>query len=482
MNKELENINTQDHGIDDLMRQSINGHRIEPSPSVWKGISRKLLWNEILHFNFTNVTPRLWISAAIGVAVITAALYLVIHSSPATTDQPAGVKTVTSIPVSTPGLQAEDKPLPATGPESANTGERAVIAAKLNPTGSGSANPGVPATVAGSMTTLNTHSGSESNRNEQFGTPVDVTATTTPAGLPVPDASAGLPVPIETVDHATGQKFLMLLTPKEADLFAFNLAPDTLIPVQTIHGTVLVRKTDPSHRLFYAASLGIQPEAAFNAGIKTSADFSYWINGGITAHLSRFSLTTGLGIGSIYDESAYRIEYVSNDSVGYYTNVVSYSVGNNNEITYQTVIENIYDSVQHVAEDRARNRTTYLQVPFLLGYRLFQSNNLSLTFRVGPAVSFMIAHKDADPVINFPDSRIIRIQNETPVRKETTWQLWSDLNLEIRMNHGFSMYVSPAFRYYLTPVTETENRSNVSPPWSVGLGVGIQYNFGRKKE
>ncbi len=482
MNKEFENINTQDHGIDDLMRRSIDGHRIEPSPSVWKGINRKLLWNEILHFNFTNVTPRLWISAALSVAVITAALYLVIDSAPVATDQPASVKTVASVPVSSPELPAVARTLPVTGREPAISGEKAVATSKRTSNVSGTASTGVPATVTGSMTTLNAPSGRTSGQNDQSETHGVVPVHAMQADLPVPVAAPGPPVPLETLDQATGQQFLLLLTPKEADLFAFNLAPDTLIPVQTAHGTILVRKTDPSHRLFYSTSFGIQPEAAFNAGIKTSADFSYWINGGITAHISRFSLTTGLGIGSIYDESAYRIEYMSNDSVGFYTNVISYSVGNNNEITYQTVIENIYDSVQHVAEDRARNRTTYLQVPFLLGYRLFQTGSLSLTFRVGPAVSFMIAQKDADPVINFPDSRIIRIQNETPVRKETTWQLWSDLNLEIRMNHGFSMYVSPAFRYYLTPVTEAENRSSVSPPWSVGLGVGIQYNFGRKKE
>jgi len=482
MNKEYENIETEDSGIDDLMRRSLNDHRIEPSLSVWKGITRKLLWNEILHLNFANVTPRLWIYATISVAVISAAFYLILDNR-FKDDIPAGEQTVAPVTVLETGLNAGAGTAASTGPNIAVHGQRNAAATLPSDAESGIHYPAV--SVAGERPVNVGKAPDELLPKDQGQAESPDASSATGSLVPVPALTAIPGPPMATTitfNRNAGSARFTPMIPREADLFSFDMGPDTLIPVLTSKGTILVRKSHPSRRLFYSASLGIQPEAAFNAGIKTTADFSYWINGGITAHLSRFSLTTGLGVGSIYDESAYRIEYVSNDSIGYFANVVSYSVGAGNEIFYQTVIENIYDSVMHVAEDRARNRSTYLQIPFLIGYRLFQTDHLSLTFRAGPAVSFLVAHKDAEPFIGFSHSRIIRIQNETPVRKDITWQFWSDLNLEIRMNLGFSIYVSPAFRYYLSPVTETENKASVSPPWSMGLGVGIQYNFGRKKD
>lgn len=127
------------------------------------------------------------------------------------------------------------------------------------------------------------------------------------------------------------------------------------------------------------------------------------------------------------------------------------------------------------------NRYAYLQVPLLLGYRLFESRTMSLTFQTGPAISFLLGTRKSSPVIEYTNARIIRIDDNTPSRVTTNWQLWGDLLLEIRMNRKISIYVEPSCKYFLNPMVEQEN-VRVNAPWSVGLGVGIQFNFAPKKK
>jgi hypothetical protein len=131
-----------------------------------------------------------------------------------------------------------------------------------------------------------------------------------------------------------------------------------------------------------------------------------------------------------------------------------------------------------MADDRTRNRYTYLQVPVLLGYRLFESNSVSLTFQIGPAVSFLIGSHLSEPVINYPNARIIKVENNTPERVTANWQIWTNLNLEIRMNRKTSFYFEPSFKYFLSPMTSQE-KATAKAPWSVGLGIGLQFNLGK---
>jgi len=205
------------------------------------------------------------------------------------------------------------------------------------------------------------------------------------------------------------------------------------------------------------------------------------LNGDISWHFSRFSISSGIGLGYVFDEGNYSVDYKSYDSVGFYNRVISYTVGGNDEIIYNTLVTTVYDSLNHFDDPRTNDRYTYLQVPLLLGYRLVETGRFSLTFRAGPSVSWMIGSRKADPVIEYPGARIVRVEDDTPARVKTTWQLQGDLYFEMRINKKISLYIDPTFRYYLNPVTEQENVT-FKAPWAVGLGVGIQYNFHPNKE
>lgn len=269
------------------------------------------------------------------------------------------------------------------------------------------------------------------------------------------------------------------ISPFGTALFDLSPGADTIITITNANGTVKFRKSVPGASRFFSANLGITPEIACYAEPVVYSKMNFWLDGRLTYHISRFSVATGFGLGYVFDEGAYRVEYKSLDSVGYFNSVTSYSVGNNNEIIYNTQSVSVYDSLQHLNDYRTKNRYSYLQVPLLVGYRFFESSRVSLTFQVGPAVSFLLATHKSDPVIEYSNATIIRVDNETPTRIQTNWQIWANLYFEMRINKIASIYLEPTFKYYLKPLVSQEN-VKYKAPWTIGMGVGLQLNFGQK--
>jgi hypothetical protein len=240
------------------------------------------------------------------------------------------------------------------------------------------------------------------------------------------------------------------------------------------------RKNRPGANRFFSANLGITPELAFYDEPDVYSKTNFWFNAGVTYHISRFSVATGFDLGYVYDEGKYKVEYKSRDSVGYFNGVTSFIIGSNNEIIYNTQAVNVYDSLQHLSDYRTKNRYSYLQIPLLLGYRIFESGWASITFQAGPSVSFLLGTRKSDPVIEYRNARIIRVDDNTPERIHVNWQIWANLYFEMRMNKLVSIYLQPSFKYYLKPMVFQENVT-YKAPWTIGLGVGLQFNFGQKK-
>ena len=78
MNKKIDIKAFDEGGMDEFLRSAVEGHRVEPAPGLWKGISRKLLLRELMHFNFTNLSLTARITGAAGLLMIASALYFLI--------------------------------------------------------------------------------------------------------------------------------------------------------------------------------------------------------------------------------------------------------------------------------------------------------------------------------------------------------------------------------------------------------------------
>jgi hypothetical protein len=258
---------------------------------------------------------------------------------------------------------------------------------------------------------------------------------------------------------------------------------DTLrLSVPGIGDLLVLREKIPVPN-FFSASFAIAPEMSVYRSGSTNYEMNYWINLGAAYHISKFSIASGLSLGYVSDDGKYRIDYRSRDSVGYYENVTGFIVNPDNpdEIIYTTELKNVYDSIQHVADDRTRNRYTCIQVPLLFGYRFLETSRLGLTIQAGPAVSFLTGKREAEPYIDYPNARIIRITDNTPVRSSISWQLWVSFRLDYQISRTLSIFAEPTYKYS-SRVYKPNAEGTATSTNSFGIGIGVQLNFGKRNK
>jgi hypothetical protein len=442
--------------MDDLFRQGLENLRPEPSKDLWKGINQRLWWDEISHFTFTNLSKVFLIGGIAGMMTLITALMVVVvpqtsgsdENSYSTFPEQGSGNINISIPVSSISNQGI---LPLTGkPNYTEQNENGIPSENL--------------TGANIFPSEDPDQEVLTDRNISSG-PTDFANT--------PPSSTG------AVDQEINQDFPAYMESiNDETLLQVNntsWAPPTMIQN--------IATGNPPIPKFFSIDMGVTPAVTFNGNSSSSSEMNFSGDIGFQYHVGKFSIRSGVGISYIADDGIYRVDYKSKDSVGFYNMVVSCAVNQQDpsQIDYVTLQVVVYDSLQHIADDRTRNRYTYLQVPFFAGFRMLETNRLGLTVYAGPMVSFLIGKKEAEPVIDYPNARIIRIDNNTPIRVTTNWQLWLGLRLDYKINKEFSLFAEPNYKYYFKPVTE-QNESIAKNPYSIGLGIGIQYNFGRKTD
>lgn len=481
MKKKIDWNNFGEGGTDDLLRETVEGFRIEPSPHLWKGIRRKLLWSELLRFNFTNVSLRYWFAGAAGLAAIAFLLFR-IGSDPRDPDLLTVQVRQTSLEAPSADPAGTGDPTPAE-PGNARAGSPAAHAVPAVGQGEGSVPAGVNAEPAPVVKPVSGRS-----------------AAPVPAGWTQPTPRPEKPAVMhadafrEAPDKGPATPVLAAVTPSQA-LQAVSghypslgaliplppaLPPDTIVSLNTPGGVFRIRHTAAT-RSFFSAGLGVAPELSMYSKPEKYSETNFWLNGRVTWHRSNVSVTTGAGLGYMFDRGKYRVEYNSFDSVGYYTGVTSFSVGPSNEIIYNTKTINLYDSIRHSADERTRNRYAYIQVPLLFGYRFFQSQTVSLTLSAGPAVAFLTGTRKSAPEIRYGNATLIRLDDQTPERVSANWMILGSLLCEIRLGREVSLYLDPTIKYALQPLVRKEGVTYKAPV-TVGLGLGLGFNFGQKKE
>jgi len=439
--------------IDELFRKTLNGYSVKPSEGIWKGISRKLLLRDFSHFNLSNLSPPFLIGSIAGIALLTTVVFWILFQKNTPVDSSSSNLLFTQ--------PQGDTIRPSTA------GVRSLTS------------PPVSASI------LTTDVKTAVSKTQHVTRPIPATAISES----VQSNKAVKTDPILYASNASGASVSRIVP---VDCFLLTAIPVYSVSEKQFSDTILsfrspgvinkIKKERPASPQFFSLNLGISPEITFHNTGSESAKWNFWTNLRMTYHVSRFSISTGAGLGYAFDDGIYRIEYKSKDSTGFFNEVVSYSVNpTSHEITYSTISKTIYDSITHIADDRTRNRYTYIQVPLLFGYQLFETNRLSLTLQAGPAVSLYVGKKESEPMIDFPNARIIRIDNTTPSRIKTNWQLWLNLCLEYRLTRQFSLFAEPYYKYYFQPMLQQENISAKNPS-SFGLGIGLQFNFGKKKQ
>ena len=368
------------NGLEDLFRKTLGDHQIEPSGNLWKGISRKLLWIELTHFNFSNLPRAFWVGMA--------STFLV-----------GMIFLVSQIP---DGKVTENSYSPAI-PEQGIASTPSSSITKTSFSHSFTINHHFIAPVTSFTPTKNIANGSIISSDHP-----------SPGTLTARNRSQST-TPVDLAFLGTTRKFLELsYMTYYSTLFLFpHTAMDTVLRFITQNTILNVPKTTMSIPRFFTLDLGISPEVTVYHSQDLYSKTNYWLNAGMTYHAGRFSLHTGLGLGYVFDQGNYRVNYTSKDSIGYFTSIISFTVTEDNKVVFTTKNIPVYDSIQHIADDRGNNRYTYLQIPLLLGFEIIETNHLTLGIEAGPAVSFLIGSKEAVPFIDYPNAHLVLVENRT---------------------------------------------------------------------
>jgi hypothetical protein len=466
MNNEQNSRADASGGLDNLFRNSLGSQQIEPSKGLWKGISRKLLRAELAHFNFTNLPGKFWIGMA---GLVLVGLVFLVNRG----DDQKNAGKESSPAVSVKGSQGRSSTVPSNSATSISLNEEKKIHPTVQPL----------RTAETSIPDLNKIS-AEITKKKLAGSALNVPAGNVHSGLAATTGTEkSLPGALNlghAVRNLYGIDLAFMNTPEMPGLFVFP-ARDTMMRFITPGGINNIPKGEKVIPQFYTFNLGVSPERSVYMNVDQYTETNYWLNAGMTYHAGKFSVQTGVGVGYVFDHGKYRVNYESRDSIGYFTSIISFIVTPGNVVVYTTKDIPVYDTLQHYSDDRTISRYTYIRIPLLVGYELFSTNRFSLGIKAGPALSFLIGSKEAQPFIDYPNARLIRVDDNSLHRVKMNWEIQAVLDLEYRIEKHFSLYAQPYYKHYFKSFMEKESTS-VTDPYSIGIEVGARIHFGQKKD
>jgi len=195
--------------------------------------------------------------------------------------------------------------------------------------------------------------------------------------------------------------------------------------------------------------------------------------------VASFSIMSGLGFSRMADQGQYKVNYITNDSVGFYLRVVSFipDPRNPGEVTYIVIEEPIYDSVPHYEIADKTNYYSYIDIPLAFGYTFFQKSRVTLTATVGVTFSVLVA-KD-EPTVDFwiSEAELVDIERQVPARTNTNWRFTAGVDFGYLVTDKFSLHLEPVFEQYISPIYKQQAGYEPQKPIVTGVKAGIRYNF-----
>jgi len=205
----------------------------------------------------------------------------------------------------------------------------------------------------------------------------------------------------------------------------------------------------------------------FNQSAQISANYDY----------KNITIQSGIGLSFYNNEALSSVNYISCDSVGYYEKVTSFYVimeSGTPNVVFNTVPVNVYDSLYHSSYEFTRNNYRYLQIPLLIGYKMYY-NRFSLTIRSGAGLGILNYKKEPGTPFNKKDAQLLSIEQHTPSLTKTYWQFLFSVGGGYQFTDNISIAVEPTFKYYLSPFYEQKDFKRY--PYSIGVKTGIYFRF-----
>jgi len=230
---------------------------------------------------------------------------------------------------------------------------------------------------------------------------------------------------------------------------------------------------------FWEYSILASPEFSLNSMDSVSIMSSYSLGIEPMKYLNKhWFIRSGINISFNGDKGFAKIDYMSNDMMGTYDDVVNVtfdSIGGELVTIYHTKTVEVWDSIRHLVVSEITNKYLYANIPALFGYK----NNIGkLNYYVyaGPAVSLQIAKWIDKPMSNTENISIIELDNKLPLRSTINYQLWLGGGLEYILDKRYSLVLEPTYKHYFKSLyNNTDYKINTSG-FALRFGVNIKFS------
>jgi len=206
---------------------------------------------------------------------------------------------------------------------------------------------------------------------------------------------------------------------------------------------------------------------------------NYSADAAVIYSFNDFFLQSGISYLSGNNNQNVNVNYLKYNHLGSYEDVyeVTFDSLSNGTVrpTYHTEKVEVYDTLKKHTTSRFENDYRYLNIPVLAGYQTRLSNNVTLSVKGGPIISFML-EDNRKIMFNKADTDIL--STNTPNKMTgTNWQALLSAGLEYHISKGIHLAFEPRFKYYFTPVYNTSKAINTQKPYSMGVRTGLVFDF-----
>ncbi|MCK4638488.1 MAG: outer membrane beta-barrel protein [Bacteroidales bacterium] len=450
MKNDKNNINRDNHEIDKLFRNALGDYEIKPSKNVWKGINATYLKNKFSGINFFKPNKLFIAFAIIGAGII---IYIFYPFSKTNSNikisHNSEINQINTQNEIKPNLVLNQKESYITTPEPEPSVETTFVDNKSD-------NLSVNNNIVIQNETKKIVSVLDEKPSDDQKIIVQKNNSPAISGLQPLNLKSNL------VSYHQS---------KTKNNLNFGLR-NTYQPLPDVR-----LKDDYARKANLAFGIHFTPGIIIYQSKPNKYDYTFEISANYL--FSKFILQSGIGVSLSGDNGGYEINYERYDSVGYYLNVVSFTVDpvNPDSIILTTKTENVYDSVEHYSISQATNRYTYLQIPLTLSYKIWDFKRISCYLKGGAIFSILL--NKYEPEVNFSDSeaKIITIENQTFSRINTNWQFVAGVSFNYRLNNKLILSVEPTYKQYINSVYDKRFNPQAKRPYIIGLRTGLIFNL-----
>lgn len=448
--------------IDQFLRGSLEGLKIEPHQSVWKGVSKRLILVELLRLNFTNV-GKSWLYT--GLATVGAVAGITYFSL--TQEPESAINNNSEInPQKELIIDSQEDPSPETKVIVEETTDNIASTNESKAAKQISSLPNTSSTINKTKTDHIANTNSKSaiksettsyKKEDKLKNLVssDQHPSSTLSKLDTRNTK------LEILDNSSNE----LLT----KIAIKSLSAAISDPVSEDENELRNKAIDWNFSAYYNPEWPMSAEEMYvtnrQFGLKVGMEFKKW------------SAQLGIGLRTESTPSKYRSFYSSYDSVGFFYDIDYYEVvqGYPDSIIIHYTIESLFDSVEFESETKGPNqKQKWIVIPFELGYQLYQTRKYELNAHILAQFGWKYSSEKSE--LNLGFSSASSTENISPEAQSNFLQLGIGLENNFNVFPHWWVYAEPRINYY-TKKPYQLNNTDKSGPFSIGIQVGVKYKL-----